>query len=352
MMMLPKCHAFLLVTAVVFLLSIFPLPIWSFHGRQNTRRSFFLPHHNYYSYTHPFSHQQHDVATIVSSPSVFDRTRGSGWCSWSLKAQKENSLNAHHQNKHQKSIRSREQFITVNSVLDDYIKNCNRLKPYQVAFVWNKLGKAVHQSCNTRQLRNFWVDHETSLRTLIAHTMHIVNEFDGRSTATVTHSLAKLMSLTDSNLSRVQSLWNALLLRTAMHVKSDGFDEQSVSNTLWAYAKADKSHTHPRLLDALATAALLRVEGFTPQGLANTAWAYATMKHKVPTLFDAMAKAAQECIDDFTPQELSNLAWAYAKADKSQMHQCLLDALTTQTMLQVDDFSPQGLANIAWSFAT
>jgi hypothetical protein len=70
--------------------------------------------------------------------------------------------------------------------------NRNRLKAYQVGLVWNKLGKAVQQSRNKSGRKNFGMDNE---RTLVVHTMQSVDDFNGQSTATVTHSLAKLTFL-------------------------------------------------------------------------------------------------------------------------------------------------------------
>jgi hypothetical protein len=107
-------------------------------------------------------------------------------------------------------------------------------------------------------------------------------------------------------------LWNALLLRATLHLKSNEFNEREVSNLLWAYAKADKDKTHPRLLDALANKARLRIDYFNPQNLATTAWAFATLNHETPSLFDAIARSAQERINDFSPQDFANTAWAFA----------------------------------------
>jgi hypothetical protein len=191
--------------------------------------------------------------TSVSSSStltapILRKPTSAGRGSSSLNAAQRSSSNDH-QNRRLQSRppqQSRQQFLTVTNVLDDYVKNRDNIKPYQVGLVWNKLGKAVQQSRNKREQRNFWAGNETNLRTLTVHTTQSVDEFNGQSTATVTHSLAKLSSLSDSNLNRVQSLWNALLLRTAMQLKSDGFNAQDVSNLLWAYAKVDKGQTRPR----------------------------------------------------------------------------------------------------------
>jgi hypothetical protein len=267
---------------------------------------------------------------------------------------------SNHQNRRQHSKRppldSRQQTTqprfeaTVKDILDDYVKNRNRLKPYQVGLVWNKLGKALQQSRNMMDQRHFWVEHEPGLQLLVVQTLQSVNDFNGQSTATVTHSLAKLISLTaSSNLARVQSLWNALLVRTEMHLKSDTLNAHSVSNLLWAYAKADKDQTHKRLLVALSNNAIRQTEGFNPQGLANMAWAFAKLNHESPSLLDAIARSAVDRIDEFNPQELSNIALGYATLNHEAP--ALLDAIARSAVDRIDGFNPQGLANIASAFA-
>jgi hypothetical protein len=231
-----------------------------------------------------------------------------------------------------------QQFLTVTDILNDYVQNRNRLQPYQVGLVWNKLGKAVQQSRNNSERRDIWVNHETSLRILVVHTMQSVNDFNGQSTATVTHSLAKLSSLTDSNLGRVQALWNALLVRTVLHLKSDNLNAQRVSNILWAYTKA--AQTHPRLLDALANTAMLHISEFQPQHLSNVAWAFATLKHEAPALFDAIARTAQERIGEFKPQELSNAAWAFATLKHKAPS--LFGAISAAAQVRIDKFLSAG----------
>jgi hypothetical protein len=183
---------------------------------------------------------------------------------------------------------------------------------------------------------------------LVVHTLQSVDDFDGRSTTTVTHGLAKLISLTDSsNLARVQSLWNALLVRTAMHLKSDTLNAVEVSNLLWAYAKTVQ--THKRLLDTLANNAMRQVENFSPQGLSNVAWSFAKMNHEAPVLFDVIATRAQECIDEFNPQDLSNIAWAYATLKHEAP--ALLDGVASRALECINEFNPQELSNLAWAYA-
>jgi hypothetical protein len=202
--------------------------------------------------------------------------------------------------------------MTTDSVLNDYLKKGDRLKPFQVAAVWKRLAKSVQGERDGRVRRNFWINHEANLRALFIHTMHSVNDFDGRSTATVTHSIVKLAtSLTttgsiSSDIRTVEPLWNALRVRTTKLVQSNDFDAHSISNLLWAYAKADEREIDEHLLNDLANLATLRADEFEPQGLSNVAWAFATLNHKAPSLFTAVAKHAEERIDEFNPQDLMN----------------------------------------------
>jgi hypothetical protein len=85
--------------------------------------------------------------------------------------------------------------LTAAVILDDYMKRYKTLKPYQLALVvWNKFGKAVQGGAASRERQGFWIDHKASLQTLVHQTIQSSAQFDGRSTATVTHSLATLLA--------------------------------------------------------------------------------------------------------------------------------------------------------------
>jgi hypothetical protein len=209
--------------------------------------------------------------------------------------------------------------LTVSDVLGQYVQRHEECKPGQLAFdVWDKLEKRV-QECSNWERQNFWIDHEASLQMLMEQTIQSVIQFGGRSMATVTHSLVKLLLLT--NLTKniggeFQSLWNALLTATKGHIQSDRVDAHSLSNLAWAYAEA-AAHgiikVDGRVLNDVARAAQGRMIGdFKPQELSNMAWSFTTLKHEAPSLLDAIARAAQGQINDFTPQEITKLAWAFA----------------------------------------
>jgi hypothetical protein len=126
--------------------------------------------------------------------------------------------------------------------------------------MWNRLGKAIQKSRNSEQ-QTFWIDHKASLQVLVKQTTHSAEQFDGRATATVTHSLVKILHLTNTKslgVTKLWSLWIALLRSTIRHIqKSDGFNAHDISNLIWAYAKAGADEiikVDGRLLDAICAA--------------------------------------------------------------------------------------------------
>jgi RAP domain/FAST kinase-like protein, subdomain 1 len=235
------------------------------------------------------------------------------------------------------------------------MKRCKKLKPYQVAAKWNHLGKAVQRSLKLEQ-QSFWIDHEATLQTLLDQTIQSANRFDGRSTATVTHSLVKILHLTNSSKSlgeEFQPLWNTLLYRTIELIQSrNGLNAHDISNLVWAYANvaADGIKVNGRLLDALAKKALIGIADFNPQNLSNTAWSFATVNHEAQLLFDAIAQVAPVRINEFSPQALSNTAWAFATLNHEAP--LLLDSIAGAAPGRINEFSAQSLANTAWAFAT
>jgi hypothetical protein len=185
--------------------------------------------------------------------------------------------------------------FTVPFILDDYMTRREKLKPYQVAATWNNLVKAVQKSSshNGEERQSFWMDHQASLQMLVDQTIQLADKLDGRWTATVTHSLVKLLHLTNSNKSlgaELLPLWNALLRQSMLHIQSNALSERQISNLVWAYAKATAGggdvKVDGRLLDAFAYRVLLSgIDGFNAQELSNMAWGFARMNHKAPSLF-------------------------------------------------------------------
>ena len=95
------------------------------------------------------------------------------------------------------------------------------------------------------------------------------------------------------------------------------FGEQALSNISLSLARAGLSRKPPwpELWTAIAQEAQGRVGEFEEQHLSNTAWAFAKAGHKAPALFEAIAREAQGRMGEFNAQHLANTAWAFAVAD-------------------------------------
>jgi hypothetical protein len=92
---------------------------------------------------------------------------------------------------------------------------------------------------------------------LVDQTIPSFNQFDGRHTATVTHSVVKVLHHTKSrNIgAELQPLWDALWHKTVLLLQSNGFNARDISRPTWAYARAAAdgiTKVDGRLLDSLA----------------------------------------------------------------------------------------------------
>ena len=99
----------------------------------------------------------------------------------------------------------------------------------------------------------------------------------------------------------------------------EGFGAQSISNTLWGYAKVGlvPGGVPPsRLLAMLERQAVKVMGGFNAQNVANTVWAYAKMGvTPCEELRTALSLHAQDLMHDFNAQNVANLVWASTKLD-------------------------------------
>jgi hypothetical protein len=80
------------------------------------------------------------------------------------------------------------------------MKRCKELKSNQVAATWSKLGKAVKQNSRNNgeeSQQRFWIENKAALQVLVDQTIQSADKFNRRSTATVTHSLEKILHLTN-----------------------------------------------------------------------------------------------------------------------------------------------------------
>ena len=133
---------------------------------------------------------------------------------------------------------------------------------------------------------------------------------DARAVANVAHAFAKARLTVGTG--PWHNVWAAL--PKAVLRLLGGFDEQNLSNTAWAFAKA--GHSSPALFAAISAEVVRRGLGsFNEQDLSNTAWAFAKASHSSPALFAALsAEVLRRGLGGFNEQELSNTAWAFAKA--------------------------------------
>ena len=101
----------------------------------------------------------------------------------------------------------------------------------------------------------------------------------------------------------------------AVRRRLGGFNEQGLSNTVWAFATA--GHEAPALFEAISTEAVRRgMNGFNEQNLSNTVWAFATAGYEAPALFEAIAaEAVRRGLIGFNEQILCTMAWAFAVLD-------------------------------------
>jgi hypothetical protein len=93
----------------------------------------------------------------------------------------------------------------------------------------------------------------------------------------------------------------------------NAFLPQHLSNLIWAYATAGKSH--PLLFQKLAQVAIARCNEFNSQDIANLLWAYATVAIIDQRLFTSFAPAVKSVLIQCNSQEVANVAWAYAVAN-------------------------------------
>jgi len=138
------------------------------------------------------------------------------------------------------------------------------------------------------------------------------------------------------------------------------FTSQNIANTVWAYAKVfrnDNDGTKKRLFDEIADYVIKTkiLHTFNSQELSNTVWAYAKLGYHHPQLFHAIARTSIPKLDTFYPQGISNTIWAYATVNHKDVPD-LFDAIA-QTLVKnnnriLEKLNSQELSNVLWAFAT
>jgi hypothetical protein len=121
------------------------------------------------------------------------------------------------------------------------------------------------------------------------------------------------------------------------------FKPQGLSNIIWSYAIAGKSH--PLLFQKLAVMAIARCNEFNSQGIANLLWAYATVGRIYSQLFTSFAPAMKVILGKCNSQDLANVAWAYAVAN---VNDPLLFNIDFVAILQskANDFGTDGYSQL------
>ena len=127
---------------------------------------------------------------------------------------------------------------------------------------------------------------------------------DARAVANVAHAFAKARLTVGTG--PWHNVWAAL--PKAVLRLLGGFDEQNLSNTAWAFAKA--GHSSAALFSAISAEALRRgLGGYNEQNLSIMAWAFAKVGHSSPALFVAIsAEVMRRGLGGFNEQDLSNTA--------------------------------------------
>ncbi len=141
---------------------------------------------------------------------------------------------------------------------------------------------------------------------------------------------------------------------------ADTLSTQEVSNTLWAYARMDKTPA-AELAMRLDARVAATVHMFNTQDITNTLWAYAKMTSSSSSpggtyagaeLIGLMEARAAALADNFIAQDVSNILWAYAKMGRRPCSDSeFMQRLERRAVALVPDLSPQNVSNILWAYA-
>ena len=144
-----------------------------------------------------------------------------------------------------------------------------------ISAFWSKFKKLPRGKLN---------DLRDRLEAVCEQTLRMLPALDARAVANVAHAFAKARLTVGTG--PWHNVWAAL--PKAVLRLLGGFDEQNLSSTAWAFAKA--GHSSPALFSAISAEALRRgLGGFNEQALSSTAWAFAKADHSSPALFRAIS---------------------------------------------------------------
>ena len=170
----------------------------------------------------------------------------------------------------------------------------------------------------------------------------------------------------------------AIKFRAALQERSPcGFDEQAISNLLWALAKLvenglsrlDQGGLASQAVTVLLPQVVIPPGPFNPQEISNLLWALTKLVENGRLQLDQGGLASQAVTallpqvvtppGSFKPQEISNLLWALAKLvesgwlqlDQNGLANQAVTALLLQIVIPPGLFKPQHVSNLLWALA-
>ncbi|CAO5678823.1 MAG: hypothetical protein NEHIOOID_00987 [Holosporales bacterium] len=142
--------------------------------------------------------------------------------------------------------------------------------------------------------------------------------------------------------SEIDPLIDAFLAVWSQKAPIQHFNAQNIANSLWAFAKLEKSSVPDVLLQAITES---NIADFSPQNIANCIWAFAKLGVQAPSAL--LQAITVDNVRDFNAQGIANCLWAFAKFGR-QVPAALFQAITADN---IGEFKSQGIANCLWAFA-
>jgi hypothetical protein len=143
--------------------------------------------------------------------------------------------------------------------------------------------------------------------------------------------------------------WAAL--ETAAGRVAREMNPQEVANTMWAYAKSEKT-PDDKTWAALESAAGWVAREMNPQAVANVMWAFSKLE-RMPDdkTWAALETAAGRMAREMNPQNVANTMWALSKLERMPEDKTWA-ALETAAGRVARDMNPQDVANAMFVYAT
>ncbi|GLI71259.1 hypothetical protein VaNZ11_016365 [Volvox africanus] len=147
-----------------------------------------------------------------------------------------------------------------------------------------------------------------------------------------------------------EGVWVLELLCTRANNIVEDFQQQEVTNTLWALGTLGH-YPGEALLRNLIRRLLQLLPETAPQGIASALLGVAKLGwNPGPGVLDRVAHGSLTQIRKFNAQALSNTLWSLARLGHYNEH--LQAAIFHQALRRSSEFNPQGIANMVWAAAT